>query len=104
VIIKSLAGSSKDYFRFAYAEVFYHSAGYVILAYSASFLLWCLVERPMASLTGFMVPKSRARQSKPARDPSLCTVDATRPCSVDEGRTPLSAGAGLPSQEDAGQA
>mmetsp|Transcript_39419 Transcript_39419/g.118037 ORF Transcript_39419/g.118037 Transcript_39419/m.118037 type:complete len:97 (-) Transcript_39419:121-411(-) len=69
VIIKSLAASSSDYYRFTYAEVFNQSLGYISLAYLASLVLWCLVERPMASLTNLMVPKRRSRESKPTQEP-----------------------------------
>lgn len=78
VIIKSIAGSSQDYYRFSYAENLYRALSNICLAYSASAILWCLVERPMASLTGFLVPK---RQSKPAREPSPCAADMETPLS-----------------------
>merc|ERR1712187_120031 len=59
VIIKLIAGNAEDYYTFSPCEAIHRAIFFFVLAYGASVALWCLVEKPMASLTSLMVPKAR---------------------------------------------
>lgn len=60
VIIKVIAGNVEDYYTYTPLEAIQRTLFFAVLAYGSSILLWCLVEKPMATLTGKLVPKSRS--------------------------------------------
>jgi len=68
LFIKLVAGNAADYYYFEGMELAYHSLGNIAGAYAGAVVVWCLVEKPFATLTDVLVPKGRAERppSKPA--------------------------------------
>jgi len=63
-IIRTLAANRVEYFYYSMTDVLVRAIGYCILSYSASVLLWCLVERPFATLTDAAMPKRQPAQKQ----------------------------------------
>lgn len=61
VVIKQLAANMVSYFHFSLSEVLLHAVCHSALAYVAAAVMWCLVERPFATLVEAAVPKSKAQ-------------------------------------------
>merc|ERR1712217_658364 len=56
-LIKLLAANATDYYTFSPLDALGRAVWYFVLAYSAAVVTWCLVEKPFATLTGWLVPK-----------------------------------------------
>lgn len=67
-IIKTLAGNMTSYYHFSMSEVLLHALGNCTLAYAAAAVMWCLVERPVATLTEAAMPKPRPPLALPLVD------------------------------------
>jgi len=63
-IIRTLAANRVEYFYFSMTDVLVRAIGYCVLSYSSSVLLWCLVERPFATLTDAAMPKRQPAQKQ----------------------------------------
>lgn len=59
IIIKIIAGNLDGYLSYSAGESLQRAILFAILAYSAAIAAWCLVEKPMATLTGLLVPKKK---------------------------------------------
>merc|ERR1712134_185241 len=77
-IIKLLAGNARDFYTFSYADSLSRASVNLILAYSAATVLWCLVEKPFATMTSWLVPSKKAAgaQVKPASTTASTTAKA----------------------------
>jgi len=64
VVIKVLAANMAGYYYYSMSEVLLRAFGHCTLAYAASVVMWCLVERPFATLVDAAMPK---RQPKGAQ-------------------------------------
>lgn len=66
VIVKICAGNYDGYLTYTIGEALQRAIMFTILAYSAAIVAWCLVEKPCATLTGWLVPKKgKAPVAKP---------------------------------------
>merc|ERR1711998_68590 len=63
LVVKLSAACAVQYYTFSGMDLLYRMSGNVILAYFASFLQWCVIERPMMTFTTAMI-KSRKKQPK----------------------------------------
>lgn len=63
-IIKLLAGNARDYYTFSYADSLSRASVNLILAYTAATVLWCLVEKPFATMTSWLVPSKKGASGK----------------------------------------
>jgi peptidoglycan/LPS O-acetylase OafA/YrhL len=61
-LIKLLAANSYDYFTYSKFDALSRSCLYFVLAYGSAVVLWCIVEKPFATLTGWLIPKARNKQ------------------------------------------
>jgi len=66
VIVKILAGSAEDYYMYSPLDAIERTVFVVVLAYVASMLSWVLIEKPMATLTTWMIPRQVKSRSPPA--------------------------------------
>jgi len=60
VIIKIIAGNLEDYYIYSPLESVQRTVFFFILAYMASVVSWCLVEKPIATISGWLVPKKKS--------------------------------------------
>mmetsp|Transcript_15489 Transcript_15489/g.27167 ORF Transcript_15489/g.27167 Transcript_15489/m.27167 type:complete len:619 (-) Transcript_15489:168-2024(-) len=60
LVIKLAAGTSTQYYTFSGMDLFYRWFGNTAMAYSLAIGLWCLVERPVMTLTTGALKKRRA--------------------------------------------
>lgn len=74
VIIKIIAGNVDGYFTFSIGETIQRAIIFAILAYAAAIVCWCLVEKPCATMTGWLIPKKKS-PAKPVMptDPESAT-------------------------------
>lgn len=63
-IIKLLAGNAWDNYTFSPQDVISRASFNFVLAFSAAIVLWCLVEKPFATMTTWLVPSKT--KGKPA--------------------------------------
>lgn len=61
VIIKIIAGNRDGYMNYSAGESIENAVVYAMMAYSAAICCWCLVEKPFATMTGWLVPKKKPR-------------------------------------------
>merc|ERR1712083_635513 len=61
VIVKTLAGNMVSYFNYSTNEVVLHAFGHSTLSYAAAIAMWCLVEKPFATLSEAMMPKTKSK-------------------------------------------
>jgi len=67
ILIKIIAGNAEDYYTYSFLDSFQHAFFNAVLAYTGSVVMWCLVEKPMATFTALLVPKRRpANANKPS--------------------------------------
>jgi len=75
VIIKIIAGNVDGYPYMSAMDALQRAVMFAILAYSAAIVTWCLVEKPMATLTGWLVPRKKNTDANPkplnSSDPPL---------------------------------
>lgn len=64
LVIKLAAGTSVQYYTFSGMEVCYRFVGNCFMAFSSAIALWCLIERPVMTLTsaGLKKPQASARK------------------------------------------
>merc|ERR1711939_338242 len=67
IIIATLGANMTGYFHYSLSEDVLHAFSHFALTYAASVVMWCLVERPCATLTDAMMPKKQ-QQTPQARD------------------------------------
>jgi hypothetical protein len=92
IIIKIIAGNVDGYFNFSAGEAIQRALIFATLAYASATLTWCLVEKPFATMTGWLVPKGKKRPQVPAAPVN----DPSAPAKTDEtGGPSQSAGAGM---------
>jgi len=63
-IIKLLAGNTWDYYTYSPADAISRACLNATLAYCAAICLWCLVEKPCATMTTWLVPSKAKSQAK----------------------------------------
>jgi hypothetical protein len=63
-IVKVLAGNASDYYSFSAQDALSRASLNSILAYSSAVILWCLVEKPCATMTNWLVPKKKGNSSR----------------------------------------
>jgi len=80
-IIKLLAGNADDFYTFSPMNAMGRASWNIVLAYCSAIVLWCIVEKPCATLTGWLVPKK-----KPVKDKQQ-TPNISRSSSVVNERT-----------------
>merc|ERR1711957_621031 len=56
-IIKLLAANTYDYYTYSPADAISRACLNLVLAYGSAIILWCIVEKPCATLTSWLVPK-----------------------------------------------
>jgi len=61
VLIKLVAGNMEDYYNYSFIEAWQHATFFFVLAYAASTFSYCLVEKPCATMTGWLIPKKKPR-------------------------------------------
>lgn len=64
ILIKVTAANADGYYFYSPADALQRTVWFILLAYSCAVVLWCLVEKPMATLTGWMVPKKKPTVQK----------------------------------------
>lgn len=72
LVIKLAGGCAVQYYTFSGMDLLYRMVGNTLLAYSASFAVWCYIERPMMTFTTALLkgqqrskPKSESAADKP---------------------------------------
>lgn len=85
LVIKLAAGTSVQYYTFSGMEVCYRFIGNCLMAYASAIALWCLIERPIMTLTTAGL-KPRAIQQKiessnsgPALESAAGTGESSEP-------------------------
>lgn len=69
MVIKLAAGGAVQYYTFSGMDMFYRWLGNSVCAYSLSMVLWCLIERPMMTLTSAALKrKSSSPKKKQSQD------------------------------------
>jgi len=74
LVIKLSAGNEVQFYTFSGMDLAYRAIGNSVLAYSASVLVWCFIERPMMTFTSALLKKKRSvpkEQLSVAQDPPL---------------------------------
>merc|ERR1719450_509742 len=66
VIIKIIAGNVDGYFYYSALSAIQRAILFAILAYTSAIATWCLVEKPMATMTGWLVPKKKPQPRQEA--------------------------------------
>jgi len=69
IIIKVTAGNADDFYTYSPVEAIQRALFFSVLAYATSAVLWCLVERPFATIVDMALPKERSA-TKPDAPPS----------------------------------
>lgn len=72
LVVKLAAANETNYYTYSVADVLFRTGANAVLAYTGAAVVWCLVEKPMASLTGLLLPKSKPR---PAKVPAEAAAD-----------------------------
>jgi peptidoglycan/LPS O-acetylase OafA/YrhL len=70
-IIKLLAANVADYYSWSPQDCLSRTSLNAFLAYGFAVVLWCLVEKPFATMTGWLVPKKKNKDrpiNKPVAD------------------------------------
>jgi len=65
LVIKLAGGCAVQYYTFSGMDLLYRMVGNTLLAYSASFAVWCYIERPMMTFTTAMIKSKRGGKGKP---------------------------------------
>jgi peptidoglycan/LPS O-acetylase OafA/YrhL len=78
IVVKTFAGNMVSYFTYSVSEVTLHAFCHAALSYAAAMCLWCLVEKPFATLVEAAMPKPRASTTdrKPSSTPLAQEKDA----------------------------
>merc|ERR1712151_864122 len=63
VVIRMLAGNMTTYFHYSLSEVLLHALGHCAISFGAAIVMWCLVEKPCASLVAAAISKVREDRS-----------------------------------------
>jgi hypothetical protein len=81
VIIKIVAGNVDGNFRYSPGEAIQRAIIFAILAYCSAIVTWCLVEKPMATMTGWLLPKKKRRSESPTKQNAVANSlgDIERP-------------------------
>lgn len=61
IIVKIIAGNMDEFYTYTAAESITRCMAFSILAYSVATCCWCLVEKPFATLTTWLVPKGKKK-------------------------------------------
>merc|ERR1711957_683525 len=65
LVIKLASGSAEQYYNFNGMFLVYHVTGNILCSYGCSFLVWCMVERPMMTFTTALIKsKGGAKAAK----------------------------------------
>mmetsp|Transcript_49672 Transcript_49672/g.160619 ORF Transcript_49672/g.160619 Transcript_49672/m.160619 type:complete len:177 (-) Transcript_49672:303-833(-) len=67
VIIKLIAANMTDYYTYSALDALQRATWYFVLAYGTSLVTWCLVEKPFATITGWLVPKKGGARTPSAK-------------------------------------
>jgi len=70
IIVKIIAGNMDSYYSYTAAESITRCMAFAMLAYSVAICCWCLVEKPFATLTGWLVPKGKKKPAPKTTQPS----------------------------------
>jgi len=65
LVIKLAAACAVQYYTFSGMDLLYRLCGNAVLAYTASFAVWCYIERPMMSFTTAMLKSNKSNRAKP---------------------------------------
>lgn len=57
VIIKVVVGNAESYYTYSPIDALQRALFFAVLSYSASAVLWCMVEKPLATMTCWLIPK-----------------------------------------------
>jgi len=76
LVINLRCGLAVQYYQFSYWTLFQNLLTDSTLAYAAAAVMWCLVEKPTATLTGFLLAKPTAKPRPPAAAAPVPTVQA----------------------------
>jgi len=81
LVIKLALGCAVNYYTFSGMDLVYRICGNIILAYSASFVVWCLIERPMMTFTTALVKSKKSAKGgeKKLEKVSAEDVQSTKP-------------------------
>lgn len=59
LVIKLTAGCMVSYYTFSGMDLLYRWMGNAVMAYSASFVVWCFIERPMMTFTTALIKSKK---------------------------------------------
>lgn len=69
IIIKIIAGNLDGYMIYSALGAVERAVFVFILAYASSVVTWCLVEKPFATMSGWLIPKRQTQQRSPKSGP-----------------------------------
>merc|ERR1719468_89665 len=64
LVIKLAGACAVQYYTFSGMDLLTRMSGNVILAYSAAFVVWCLVERPVTTFTTTLIKSKKKKEPK----------------------------------------
>jgi peptidoglycan/LPS O-acetylase OafA/YrhL len=64
MVVKQFAANMVSYYHYSMSEVLLHAGCHCALSYAAAVVMWCIVEKPFATLVESAVPKGRSRGSQ----------------------------------------
>jgi len=68
MVIKLAAACSEQYYNFSGMDLFYRVSGNILCAFTGSLVVWCLVERPMMTLTTALIKNKSKTNIKPTEN------------------------------------
>mmetsp|Transcript_90103 Transcript_90103/g.197362 ORF Transcript_90103/g.197362 Transcript_90103/m.197362 type:complete len:713 (+) Transcript_90103:1-2139(+) len=74
MLIKWIAANRTDYYYFTWGDAFGRGTFNFFVAYFLATVTWCLVEKPFATMTGWLVPKKSTKSSGTAAPQEARTV------------------------------
>lgn len=70
LVIKLAAGVAQQYYYFSGTDIFYRYVGNVLCAFSGATVVWCLIERPVMTLTTAALKRSSSAEKPPPSPPA----------------------------------
>lgn len=78
LVIKLAAGCAVQFYIFSGMDMVYRSLGNIICAYSCSFVVWCMLERPMMTFTTAMIKSWKGSKTSAEKTEGLRETDVER--------------------------
>jgi peptidoglycan/LPS O-acetylase OafA/YrhL len=85
LVIKLVSGRALQYFTFNSWDLTYRTVGNFIMAYTGSFVFWCLIERPCMTIFSPAKKPSRAKSAPASESSKNSTPDAALPSTISDG-------------------